>query len=368
MRGPTSLRSRAGLRTDEVPGRASRPCLLRVARGASLGVIALAFLLSVQHLSGQQPSGTPNTSRTPAPTSPPQTHTAPAPAANTPAATTKAAPLTIEQIRRDFPNTAPADRFEYLRRHRKDTLEAIDETALQLKALNATIDSWEKQKDILDGTDLSGPTDPTEKTQADLQRAKADVAELQQKVEAAKKSPTTGPDPLSKLEFILRDRQTYLAEVEKALTEQEQRKKEDEKRTEELEGKKKAAEDELTRLNDEKDKTTQAQLSYQRALGEIDDMVNQLFIASDATNSFKLKMSIILSLLIAGVIAGFFFVAWSDEEVKRKIFSNEAGIQFITLFAIVISVILFGIIGVLESKELSALLGGLSGYILGRKA
>jgi hypothetical protein len=38
------------------------------------------------------------------------------------------------------------------------------------------------------------------------------------------------------------------------------------------------------------------------------------------------------------------------------------------MFAIVIAVILFGIINILESKELSALLGGLSGYILGRKA
>jgi hypothetical protein len=32
----------------------------------------------------------------------------------------------------------------------------------------------------------------------------------------------------------------------------------------------------------------------------------------------------------------------------------------------VIAIILFGITGILEGKELSALLGGLSGYILGR--
>jgi len=122
----------------------------------------------------------------------------------------------------------------------------------------------------------------------------------------------------------------------------------------------------LSQLNEEIDKATQTQLSYQRTLREIDELVNQMFIASDATNSFKLKMSIILSLLVAVVIGGFFWVAWSDEQVKRSIFSSESGIQFITLFAIVISVILFGIIGVLEGKELSALLGGLSGYILGR--
>jgi hypothetical protein len=62
----------------------------------------------------------------------------------------------------------------------------------------------------------------------------------------------------------------------------------------------------------------------------------------------------------------FFWIAFSNDEVKKAIFSNEAGIQFITMFSIVIAVILFGIIGILESKELSALLGGLSGYILGK--
>jgi hypothetical protein len=40
--------------------------------------------------------------------------------------------------------------------------------------------------------------------------------------------------------------------------------------------------------------------------------------------------------------------------------------QFITIFSLVIAIILFGITGILESKELSALLVGLSGFILGR--
>ena len=103
-----------------------------------------------------------------------------------------------------------------------------------------------------------------------------------------------------------------------------------------------------------------------RLLGEIDDMVNQLFIVNDATNMFKFRMSITFSILVGIVIVGFFVIAWSNDEVKKTIFANESGIQFITMFAIVIAVILFGIIGVLESKELSALLGGLSGYILGK--
>lgn len=59
-------------------------------------------------------------------------------------------------------------------------------------------------------------------------------------------------------------------------------------------------------------------------------------------------------------------MAYKDEKVRRAIFSHQVGIQFVTLFSLVIAIILFGIIDILEGKELAALLGGLSGYILGR--
>lgn len=81
---------------------------------------------------------------------------------------------------------------------------------------------------------------------------------------------------------------------------------------------------------------------------------------------FKFEMSIIFAVLVGCVIAGFFAVAFRDEQVRREIFSGQAGIQFVTLFSLVIAIILFGIIDILEGKELAALLGGLSGYILGR--
>ena len=62
----------------------------------------------------------------------------------------------------------------------------------------------------------------------------------------------------------------------------------------------------------------------------------------------------------------FFKIAQADDVVRRAVFSAHAGIQFLTLFCLVISIVLFGVAGILEGKELSALLGGLSGYILGR--
>ena len=82
--------------------------------------------------------------------------------------------------------------------------------------------------------------------------------------------------------------------------------------------------------------------------------------------AFKRTMSMTFAILIALVICGFFLVANRDEQIRKAIFSGEAGIQFITLFSLVIAIILFGITEILEGKELAALLGGLSGYILGR--
>ncbi|MGH9945546.1 MAG: hypothetical protein ACRD9R_24595, partial [Pyrinomonadaceae bacterium] len=81
---------------------------------------------------------------------------------------------------------------------------------------------------------------------------------------------------------------------------------------------------------------------------------------------FKRTMSITFAVLIGLVITGFFILSYVDQTVRRAIFSGQTGIQFLTLFSIVIAIILFGITGILADKELSALLGGLSGYILGR--
>jgi hypothetical protein len=97
----------------------------------------------------------------------------------------------------------------------------------------------------------------------------------------------------------------------------------------------------------------------------------------DRESSFLLEMNqdqsgyvrfttTIFAILVGGVIAGFFIIAFKTDNLREAIFGDDRGIQFITLFALVIAIILFGILGILEGKELSALLGGLSGYILGR--
>ena len=101
-------------------------------------------------------------------------------------------------------------------------------------------------------------------------------------------------------------------------------------------------------------------------LEQIDDQAALILLPESEKNEFKMIMSATFAGLVLSVIVGFFVVSYKDEYVRKSIFSNQSGIQFITLFSLVIAIILFGILGVLGDKELAALLGGLSGYILGK--
>jgi hypothetical protein len=269
------------------------------------------------------------------------------------ASATSSAHLNIDQIRANLP-VAPADRFEFLRRQRKITLEAIEDASLQLKTLTTNISSLQqRKKDALAIKGFVGIS-PDEK-----KRAAADLDQAKQALGTAQNKRPPSETEVKQLQADVRKKEDILTRIDSFI-------KASEKRQQDAADIAKTVDGELSQQIALQVQTAQSQSLDQRLLGEIDDMVNQLFISSDATNSFKLKMSIAFAGLVAVVIAGFFWIAFSNEEVKKAIFSNEAGIQFITLFAIVIAVILFGIIGILEGKELAALLGGLSGYILGK--
>lgn len=84
------------------------------------------------------------------------------------------------------------------------------------------------------------------------------------------------------------------------------------------------------------------------------------------TQNFKTQISLLFAGLVGLVIIGFFVIAYIDTSIRAAIFGGNSGIQFVTLFSLIIAIILFGLTGILADKELAALLGGLSGYILGR--
>jgi hypothetical protein len=101
-------------------------------------------------------------------------------------------------------------------------------------------------------------------------------------------------------------------------------------------------------------------------LDRLDERAQTMLSNDNAQNIFTMISTIAFALLVGAIIFFFFWIANSSDTVKNAIFAGESGIQFVTLFSVVIAIILFGVLRILEGKELSALLGGLSGYILGR--
>jgi uncharacterized protein (DUF2164 family) len=132
------------------------------------------------------------------------------------------------------------------------------------------------------------------------------------------------------------------------------------------------ATDELSKFGSQQDlersiRDIQAALDSRLQLKDrIESRMNDLIDIERPRQTFKMRMSIIFASLVGITILGVFVLCWKDESVRKQIFSAQAGIQFVTLFSLVIAIILFGITQILEGKELAALLGGLSGYILGR--
>ena len=103
-----------------------------------------------------------------------------------------------------------------------------------------------------------------------------------------------------------------------------------------------------------------------RRLTLVEQKIASLFDDKRDVSYFRAISTVIVGLLIAVVVGGFYLIAWKKDGIAARIFGGEMGMQFVTLFLIVIAIILFGIMGTLEGRELAALLGGLSGYILGK--
>lgn len=84
--------------------------------------------------------------------------------------------------------------------------------------------------------------------------------------------------------------------------------------------------------------------------------------------NFRSNMSWLFAGLIAVLLIIFFLLIFKrgDHNIARELLS-ALGLQFITLFVLIIAIILFGILDILKGSELAAILAGISGYILGSK-
>jgi hypothetical protein len=82
---------------------------------------------------------------------------------------------------------------------------------------------------------------------------------------------------------------------------------------------------------------------------------------------FRQNISLYFTILIGILLFIFFFIVYrrSDKGLSRELLSGN-GLQFVTLFVLIIAIILFGILNILQGSELAAILSGISGYILGK--
>lgn len=120
-----------------------------------------------------------------------------------------------------------------------------------------------------------------------------------------------------------------------------------------------------TTLKKKKDLTAELQKTREQ-LNATEREINLLLTPKIAQQNFMFYSSICFVVLMSILLGIFYYVIKRDEQARKVIFGGETGIQFIALFSIIIAIILFGLTGVLEGKELAALLGSVAGYILGR--
>lgn len=117
--------------------------------------------------------------------------------------------------------------------------------------------------------------------------------------------------------------------------------------------------------------------NYMLMLGRIEGLRKDVFLAEQALyeslspefrdQNFKKLISFTFFALIGMLIAAFFLIILkrSDSNIAGRLLSG-LGLQFITVFVLIIAIVFFGTIGVLGGSELAAILSGISGYILGK--
>ncbi|MDR0307983.1 MAG: hypothetical protein LBI42_14250 [Chitinispirillales bacterium] len=119
------------------------------------------------------------------------------------------------------------------------------------------------------------------------------------------------------------------------------------------------------------------QIAYMQIQKNIEILMQDIFQAEQAMymslspefrdQDFRIWISLTFSGLIGILLLAFFLIIFkrSDISLSKQLLSSS-GLQFITVFILIIAIILFGILNVLGGSELAAILSGISGYILGK--
>jgi hypothetical protein len=220
---------------------------------------------------------------------------------------------------------AQAVDFSALRAERAKAIDEID-------TLRASVRELEEQARVI-GINPAGLRGYIDQTTAELSR-------LKQQVEQLKRTP--GND--ERISFV----NTQISAQENGLA----RAKRDK--------------EERDRIDKAQAEVTAKLRAAESSLVVVETKISELLARDVVAQNFKGDISLYFAAVIGLMVILFFGVIFYDETVRTVVFAGPTAIQFVTLFSIIIAIILFGITGILGDKELAALLGGLSGYILGK--
>jgi len=117
----------------------------------------------------------------------------------------------------------------------------------------------------------------------------------------------------------------------------------------------------------EYDKLTKNLNVIKQDIYECQNQIDSALAPEYKEQEFRKNVSYSFALVMGGLLLVFFLIIYmrSDSGLYKELLGGN-GLQFLTLFVLIISIVLFGILGILEGKELSAILAGISGYVLGK--
>jgi hypothetical protein len=258
--------------------------------------------------------------------------------------------------------TAKKSEFATLRDERTVLLSEFQRLQSQRTALQEEITQERKNLDSDKERSSESVLPERSAIDADIDNARKQLDPTEKRLQQEREKPKQNMDEIRRLDSLVASIKSFIQRKTSDLANYPRRVEQQDKL------KKQVEEREAKIVNDQRQLTVlDNQLNdKQQRLYEINIDLDSLLNRIEETNSFRREVSLVFAALVGLVICGFFWIALTDVRVRMSIFSHEAGIQFVTLFALVIAIILFGVVEILEGKELSALLGGLSGYILGR--
>jgi hypothetical protein len=252
---------------------------------------------------------------------------------------------------RSYATSRQDEQFNVLRNLRSRLTDLLPKQRAKDEAARINADKLRAEKANLDEREITAKIGNATRGLADLDRR---ITETTDRVNSAGLSQDDKKSAQQDLNSLQNNKQVGQAYLE----EQKQN----------LERATKALPQQLSEAETISQQENSCYLYLQDLNSNVEQKTIELLLPASQKNNFKLWLSAIYAGIVFVVIIGFYGLAYRDRDLRNTIFSPQSGIQFITLFSLVIAIILFGILEILEGKELAALLGGISGYILGRVA